>query len=129
MAVNAWQPHAPALAGQLNTLAGYEVVADNADPAGPRQCTQAQQVTPAWLVHTFGRLPGTSRLRLRRRIDLTDINIARAQGLLIQLEHAIDQCPALWDMLAASNQITSPTQHRPHPPPDTVGPPPSDPNT
>ncbi|WP_131746913.1 hypothetical protein [Frankia sp. Cppng1_Ct_nod] len=80
-----WQPHAAALAHELATLHDYDVIVDNPDPTSLRVQVAAGKVHPAWLIDAFGRLAGSSRLRLRRRTDLDALTVQTARDLFLDL--------------------------------------------
>ncbi|SQD97431.1 conserved hypothetical protein [Parafrankia sp. Ea1.12] len=108
VAMERWQPHAAALAHELATLHGYDVVVDNPDPTGLRVQVAAGDIHPAWLIDAFGRLTGSSRLRLRRRTELDSLTVQTARDLFLDLCAAAGRCPSLWAMTTASGQTERP---------------------
>ncbi|MBL7487879.1 hypothetical protein I6A60_18970 [Frankia sp. AgB1.9] len=110
-ALGKWQPHAAELARELGKLDGYDLVVDSPDPTGPVVTAPTSIISAAWIVDVFGRLSGTTRLRLRQRIPLDNITVEKARDLLLGLRAAIDQCPILWTMTTATGQ----TEPRPQP--------------
>ncbi|MEX5636838.1 hypothetical protein [Parafrankia sp. FMc2] len=104
VAMERWQPHAAALAHELAALRDYDIVVDNHDPTGPRVQVEAGDLHAAWLIDAFGRLAGSSRLRLRRRTELDALTVQTARDLFLDLCAAAEKCPTLWTMTSASGQ-------------------------
>jgi len=84
---------------------GFEMAFDTGDVARPTEVLAVKSVDAAWLGTIASSAVGVSHLRLRLRMDPLTLAIQDARELVGAGRQAVEQCPALWDMLSASGHL------------------------
>jgi hypothetical protein len=101
-----WTPHLTALAEQLRTLTGCDIVLDSGDVTRPTKEIQTADVTEDWLTAVLGSLVNSAHLRIRRRTSVATLTVQEARTMIHDDRAALDQGGgALWELLNATGHI------------------------
>ncbi len=107
-AQRSWAPHHADLAAQLNALDGspFALVVDAGDWTAPAAEVPVGEVSAALL----GQLSAYSHLRLSRRLAVEEVTAPDVvREAVVQVQAAVEACPAFTAMLLASGQLAAPS--------------------
>jgi hypothetical protein len=103
-----WGKHVDVVATQLHDLPGnFEVVFDVGDLARPTKVVSVADIDTPWLAAAASGAVNTSHLRVRSCVDPLSLTVQEAREKVVALKHAMEQCPAVWDMLRSSGHLAS----------------------
>jgi hypothetical protein len=97
--------HIDAVAAQMQVLTDFEMAFDSGDLARPLPVIRISELNGPWLEARAKTAVATSHLRLRLRTDPLSLTVQHARELVGSVRQAVDQCPALWEMLRSSGHL------------------------
>lgn len=103
-----WTGHFPAMVSELTQLPDtFEMAFDGGDVARPTKVVNIKLLDADWLQSVASAAVGTSHLRLRLRHDPLSITVQQGRELVKSIRSAVEQCPAIWDMLRSSKHLSA----------------------